>query len=316
MQYIREDQKCEQPGIYAFDASKLAWQSSFNAADHPDDENADNTVLAGSYGYQVPEPVQSVIGGSSNGGATATQPASGPATDGPFKTGVPPVFTVTGTGSTATVMNPGGGPNSPGGSNGPSGGTIAAGVIAALAGLLALYLGFCAWLWRRQVRAYKKHMVIANRYGEDDFKYDGIAAGAAGAVGEKLRKKGQNSARPSGNGGGTADEDRIHFSWVGQLHEPSPGSGSARHGSLAQSHSDEDRNLWGFGYDNYPESGARISASAAEGGGVNRSKSNGTWSTRSGNSAEALLDGREPNFFSVVLGPRRALRVVNGMEES
>ncbi|KAK5628333.1 hypothetical protein RRF57_004048 [Xylaria bambusicola] len=313
--YIGDNQKCEQPGIYAFDASKLSWQSSFNAADHPNDENADNTVLAGSYGYQVPDSVQSVIGGSSDGGATATQPASGPATDGPFKTGVPPVFTVTGSGSTATVTNPSD-PGSPGGSNAPRGGTIAAGIIAGLAGLLALYLGFCAWLWRRQVRAYKKHMAIVNRYGEDDFEYGGAAA----AGGEKLRKKENNNARPSGSGGGTVDEDREHFSWVGQLHEPkfmtssdepSPGSGSGR-GSLAQSHSNEDRNPWGFGYDNYP-GGARISAAE---GGVNRSKSNATWSTRSGNSAEALLDGREPNFFSVVLGPRRALRVVNGMEES
>jgi len=27
------------------------------------------------------------------------------------------------------------------------------------------------------------------------------------------------------------------------------------------------------------------------------------------------MDGHEPSFFSVVLGPRRALRVVNGLEE-
>ncbi|KAI0432569.1 hypothetical protein F5Y09DRAFT_135858 [Xylaria sp. FL1042] len=321
--YIDEEIPCEQPGIYAFDASNLVWQSSFNAADHPADDNADNTVLAGSYGYQVPGAVQSVIGGSSEGGATATQPASGPATDGPFKTGVPPVFTITGTASTATVTNPGSGdPGSPDNSDAHRGGTIAAGVVAALAGLSALYLGFCAWLWRRQVRAYKKHMAIANRYGEDDIEPGGMAAAAA-AGNEKLRKKEQsNSARGGSGGGGSAvDEDRDHFSWVGQLgepkfmsssDEPSRGSGSG-FGSMDRSRSSEDRRPWGLGYDSY--TGNARGGAAAEGSGVNRSKSNATWSTRSDNSAEALLDGREPNFFSVVLGPRRALRVVNGMEE-
>ncbi|KAI1276776.1 hypothetical protein F5Y07DRAFT_129300 [Xylaria sp. FL0933] len=327
--YIGEDIPCEQPGIYAFDASNLVWQSSFNAADHPADDNADNTVLAGSYGYQVPGPVQSVIGGSSDGGATATQPASGPATDGPFKTGVPPVFTITGTASTATVTNPGSdNPGSPANSDAHRGGTIAAGVIAGLAGLLALYLGFCAWLWRRQVRAYKRHMAIANSYGENDFEPGGVAAAAAAAGGnEKLRKKEQASTARGGSSGGSGgavvDDDRDHFSWVGQLHpgepkfmassdEPSPGSGSG-FGSFDRSRSSEDRGPWGLGYDSYganPRGGA-----AAEGSGVNRSKSTATWSTGTDNSGEALLDGREPNFFSVVLGPRRALRVVNGMEE-
>ncbi|KAI0423151.1 hypothetical protein F5X98DRAFT_382457 [Xylaria grammica] len=316
--YIGEDIQCEQPGVYAFDASNLVWQSSFNAADHPADDNADNTVLAGSYGYQVPGAVQSVVGGSSDGGATATQPASGPATDGPFKTGVPPVYTVTGTGSTATVTNTGvGNPGSlDGDSNSHRGGTIAAGVVAGFTGLLALYLGFCAWLWRRQVRAYKRHMAIANGYGEEDLGDGGIAAGAGG---DKLRKKYSKGIR----GGNITDDDREHFAWVGQLQpgepkfmassdEPSPGSGTG-FGSSERSHSTEDRNPWGFGYDNYVDGTGGGGTTA--GGGISRSKSDATWSTRSGRSAEALLDGREPNFFSVVLGPRRALRVVNGMEE-
>ncbi|TGJ84166.1 hypothetical protein E0Z10_g4612 [Xylaria hypoxylon] len=314
--YIGEDIPCEQPGIFAFDASNLAWQSSFNAADHAADDNADNTVLAGSYGYQVPGAVQSVVGGSSAGGATATQPASGPATDGPFKTGVPPVFTVTGSASTATVTNPGIGYENPGSSDGnsnsnaPRGGTIAAGVIAGTAGLLALYLGFCAWLWRRQVRAYKRHMAVANGYGGENIGDSGIAAAAAG---ERLRKKDPNST------GGAIDGDGDQFAWVGRLHpgepkfmtssdEPSPGSGTG-YGSSERSHSIDDRGPWGIGYDSY--AGGAIDL----GGGIKRSKSNATWSTRSDRSAEALLDGREPNFFSVVLGPRRALRVVNGMEE-
>ncbi|KAI3332055.1 hypothetical protein HD806DRAFT_179372 [Xylariaceae sp. AK1471] len=325
--YIGEETQCEQPGIYAFDASNLKWQSSFNAANHPANENAGNTVLAGSYGYQVPGVVQSVIGGSSEGGATATQPASGPATDGPFKTGVPPVFTVTatGSGSTSTVTNfPGGGG---GGSSSRNGGTIAAGVIAGFAGLLALYLGFCAWLWRRQVRAYKRHMAVANQYGEEDYGNSSIGATvgtscpaqtATAAISEKLRKKDPNT-RGSSSGGGTTDSDREHFAWVGQLQpgepkfltssdEPSPGStGRTGSGSIGRPRPSEDRNPWGFGYDSYAGGGGDV--------GIDRSKSGATRSTMSGTSAEALLDGREPNFFSVVLGPRRALRVVNGMEE-
>lgn len=366
--YIGEDIPCEQPGIYAFDASNLAWQSSFNAGDHPADADVDNTVLAGSYGYRVPGPVQSVIGGSSDGGATATQPASGPATDGPFKTGVPPVFTVTATeeGSTATVTSPGGEITAPSNGNGGNGGgnnssesssddarrggLIAAGVVAGFAGLLALYLGFCAWLWRRQVRAYRKHMAISNGYEPDDsedfsFARRGVApagsAAAAAAAGgvissEKLRKKDPSSrfSRSSfSRGRGRAaldddnDNDAEHFAWVGQLQpgrpgpgfldvsgEPSPGSrsgsgsasGSARVGRLRPS---EDRSPWAFGYDSYG------SGAGDAGGGIDRSKSDATRSSNSGASAEALLDGRQPNFFSVVLGPRRALRVVNGIEE-
>ncbi|KAI0406093.1 hypothetical protein F4802DRAFT_613721 [Xylaria palmicola] len=332
--YVGEDKNvaCESPGVYAFDASALAWRSSFAAADHAADANADNSVLAGSYGYRVPGAVQSVIGGSSDGGATATQPAAGPATDGPFKTGVPPVFTVTATGPGATVTGPGGGSGG-GGGIGPSGGdggdgasarrggTIAAGVVAGVAGLLAFYLGFCAWLWRRQVRAYKKHMAIANSYGDADFEYDGAAV----VAGEKPRGKDANAL---GSSRGSA--------WVGQLQpgepkfmgggsgsasggEASPGSGSGS-GYLGRTRPSEDRGSLGLGYDGGSPfgdggGGRAVMMGAGGGGGLDRSKSSATRSTMSGGSAEALLDGREPNFFSVVLGPRRALRVVNGLEE-
>lgn len=38
-------------------------------------------------------------------------------------------------------------------------------------------------------------------------------------------------------------------------------------------------------------------------------------SGESSSSAERLLDGQEPSFFNVVMKPRRALRVVNGLED-
>ncbi|KAI1417062.1 hypothetical protein F5Y13DRAFT_185894 [Hypoxylon sp. FL1857] len=314
--YVGTEIACDSPGIYNFDASNLQWKSSFDAADHPADDHSDNSILAGSYGYKVPGVVQSVIGGSSDGGATATQPASGPATDGPFKTGTPPVFTVTQAGSTATITNnPGatglgpGNPTSP--PSGANGGLIAAGVIAGLAGLAALYLGFCAWLYRRQVAAYKRHMAVANRYSgavEEDGGFGvagAAAAAAAGGMREKLRK-----THRRGSSSGSSEQ----FGWVGHLSEPkwmssgdepSPGTSGSGTGS-GRPRPSEDRNPWA--YDGYL-------GGAGNAGGVGRSKSSATRSTASGGSAEALLDGREPNFISVVLGPRRALRVVNGMED-
>ncbi|KAI1099386.1 hypothetical protein F4804DRAFT_337297 [Jackrogersella minutella] len=300
--YVGTEIACDSPGIYNFDASNLQWKSSFDAADHPADAGSENSVLAGSYGYKVPGVVQSVIGGSSDGGATATQPASGPATDGPFKTGTPPVFTITQAGSTATITNNPGATGVTSSNSAPppsstNGGLITAGVIAGFAGLAALYLGFCTWLYRRQVAAYKHHMVVANRYSgaaEGDSNGFGVAG-----MREKLRKH-QRRDSSSGNS--------EHFGWVGHpkwaaggVEEPSPGTSGSSGGRPRPS---EDRNPWA--HDSYLGAGA---------GGVGRSKSSATRSTASGGSAEALLDGRQPNFISVVLGPRRALRVVNGMEE-
>ncbi|KAI0141493.1 kelch domain-containing protein [Pestalotiopsis sp. NC0098] len=305
--YIGNTTDCDKPGIHNFDASSLQWKDSFTAGDHDADFDSDNTILAGSYGYQVPGAVQSVIGGSSDGGATATTPAVGPATGGPFLTGKPPVFTITASGSAATVTNSAPSPGSAATTSSRSGGLIAAGVIAGLLGLLAVYLGFCAWLYRRQVDAYKRHMAVANRYGGGSEGDDsvGLMAGAAG-MREKLRKhrRGSSSAE-------SADQ----FGWVGQMNEPkwhstsdepSPGSGtggssSGRHGPS------EDRYPWSWG------DGAGVGG--AGGAGLSRMKSNATRSTASGGSVDGLLEGREPNFFSVVMGPRRALRVVNNRED-
>ncbi|RYP48246.1 hypothetical protein DL768_005853 [Monosporascus sp. mg162] len=349
--YVGEDIPCDSPGIYVFDASGLQWRDRFEAADHPADNHADNSVLAGSYGYRVPEPVQSVVGGDAEGGATATTPAAGPATDGPFATGQAPVFTVTAPASTATVTSA---PDGSSGSGGTDAGKIVAGIIAGLAGLAALYLGFCAWLYRRQVDAYKRHMAVANRYNGEagDGEKDLVAGTGAGGVREKLLRKnaprcpltgshGRGSSEGGSSGDGAAGEQ---FGWVGhqqqqqQQQPPAPGwmtrarassdaaatasigegttsssgPGSAggavpggpssrqRRASL-QPRPSEDRSPWSA-YDGY----------AGGAGGIGRNKSDA--SASSGGSVEGLLDGREPNFFSVVLGPRRALRVVNVMD--
>ncbi|KAF7560354.1 hypothetical protein G7046_g3794 [Stylonectria norvegica] len=102
--YVGDSVPCD-PGFYVFDATSLTWKDKFEAGDHDADFHADNAVLAGSYGYSVPKAVQDVVGGSQDGGATATTPAAGPATGGPFATGKAPIFTIT-QGATATASSP------------------------------------------------------------------------------------------------------------------------------------------------------------------------------------------------------------------
>jgi len=304
--YLGEDSQCESPGVYVFDASNLEWTSGFKAGDHPADLNPENSVAAGSYGYQVPGKVQSVIGGNSEGGATATTPAAGPATGGPFATGKPPVFTITQGGSTATVTSfgptstsaPG---ESPGGSRGTNPGLIAAGVIAGVLGALALYLGFCAWLYRRQVAAYKRHLSQVNRYsGASPMQF-----GAAGFFPGRAEK----SSRRHNRDNSIVSEES--FSWVGtgvepkwMTDDPTPGSGS---GGTASGGS-------GSGPKRKSED-ARTFKSGPSGNDPRTSSSrHPNTDNDSISSTEQLLDGQEPSFFSVVMGPRRALRVVNSTE--
>ncbi|CAM1507116.1 Fc.00g067570.m01.CDS01 [Cosmosporella sp. VM-42] len=264
--YIGNNTKCD-AGFYVFDASTLSWQDSFKAGDHDPDFHPDNAVLAGSYGYSVPKEVQKVIGGNQDGSATVTTPASG-ATGGPFATGRAPVFTITQAGPTATSTH-----NSGSGSGGDDGGgndesprLIAAGVVAGVLGALALYLGFCAWLYRRQVRAYKRHLAIQNRY-----------SGASTLSSTSLVPPSSTANR----GGRNSHES---FGWVGPAgREPK-----------------------------WTPDQTTPSGSGSGGGKMSQDTRPGTSS--SGGSTEGLLDGQEPSFFSVVLGPRRALRVVNANE--
>lgn len=312
---------CESPGVWVFNAGTLKWQDGFNQLSEKPDLNADNSVLAGSFGYKVPEIVYKVIGGDGEGHATATVPAAG-ATGGPFATGKPPVYTVTAGAAapTATEYIPGGGSGS---NSRMSGGLIAAAVIAGVAVIAALYLGYCAWLYRRQVRAYKQHLAVANRYS-------GAAAGSRtnfgglayffGRKGSKESKKGREAARPpltektpyegaAGVAGvygahgpdlssSTADSrlrpgsNEPKPSWLSD--EPTPASGTGT-GSSGQNN-------------RTPEEMYRLSLDFA------RTRRKGSDSGNSEGSAEGLLSGQEPSFFNVVLGPRRALRVVNGME--
>lgn len=166
--YVGQNISCDSPGIYVFDASELKWANQFTALSGGNDLNQQKAQsqnkagLSGSYGYQVPAAVQSVIGGQATGGATVTAPALAPK-DGPLATGKPIIYTVTGPGG-ATVTEtayPGGGGSAA--SSGPNIAAIVAGVVAGVLLLVACYLGFCAYVYRRQLQLYKDHVAMSQR---------------------------------------------------------------------------------------------------------------------------------------------------------
>ncbi|KAF2863040.1 hypothetical protein K470DRAFT_242443 [Piedraia hortae CBS 480.64] len=193
--YVGTDLSCESPGIYVFDLSTTQWVTSFTAGDKSNDAGtrqnplnqqsgqkanaSDAGGLEGSYGYAVPQIVIDVIGGNANGGATVTKPAVA-ATNGPLATGKPKTFS-TPSGATPTGSS---GSSSKGGDSSSDSGTstggassqkkskpnIAAIVVGTLCGVLALiaiYLAFCAYLYRKQVALYKHHLEMARAEKEE-----------------------------------------------------------------------------------------------------------------------------------------------------
>jgi hypothetical protein len=173
--YVGKNLSCDSPGIYVFNMSSLEWQNQYNALpggnelnQQPAQEDAAKNQgyvgVSGSYGYTVPKAVQSVIGGNSTGGATLTKPVQTP-TGGPVATGAPPTFTVPGTTQTAVVGGGGGGISHDNGTTGPNTPAIIAGVLAGVLGIAAIYLGFCAWLYRKQLSMYKRHLALTQGVG-------------------------------------------------------------------------------------------------------------------------------------------------------
>ncbi|KAJ0104071.1 hypothetical protein J7T55_006997 [Diaporthe amygdali] len=299
---------CDSPGIYVFNASSLEWGSSFRAlAPSADAESAGNSVMAGSYGYVVPEEVISVVGGGPSGSATITQPAAS-ATGGPFATGKSPVFTITASGSTATITSP----PSPGPKNssgGDRGGLIAAIVIACLAGLAAGYLGYCAWLYRRQVRAYKTHLAVQNRFPARSASHGSFLFGAFGRRKSNADGKEETAwlaghRRDASDASSSAGDNS--FAWVGRdnLLDPNSNSNSNRFTPTSSGA----RPSYGDEAKGGPSSGSGTSPGEAGSNGRPRRDSMSGASTSS-------LEGQELSFFSVVMAPRRALRVVNGLED-
>ena len=196
--YVPKNLTCDSPGIFVFDASQLKWRTSFtvlngaNAQNQQSAQAQDAYGLSGSYGYQVPAVVQSVIGGGGSGGATVTAPVQQP-TEGPLATGKPIIYTVTGSnGATVTETSTVTSGSSPSNQQkgGPNIAAIVAGVVAGLFAVLAGYLGFCAWVYRRQLTLYKNHVAMSQRAaasGIDEktgFLYPSSTQGSSGVRGK------------------------------------------------------------------------------------------------------------------------------------
>ncbi|MCJ1437713.1 hypothetical protein MMC27_007100 [Xylographa pallens] len=277
--YVGQNQSCDYPGIYVFDASELKWVNQFttltggDTEDQQESQSKNSTGLTGSYGYQVPAAVQVVIGGQATGGATVTAPAV-TATSGPLATGKPIIYTVTASnGATVTeTASPqgGGGSSGNGGTtgsssnakSGPNIAAIVAGVIAGLLFIVCCYLGFCAWVYRRQLQLYKNHVAMSQR------------AAVAGPNEKTAFMFGRGSTENSSSRPGKYSTD--------QSSGPSANRSSALNSS---SH----------------ESGVPPMPSLGPVGGNSTTNS----------STEDLMTGVEPSFVGVLLNPRRSLRVIN-----
>ncbi len=172
---------CESPGIYVFDLSNLQWVNQFTALSaspsalsleqnplnqQPNQLYSANSPggLEGSYGYEVPEAVISVIGGGKTGGATLTTPVV-TATGGPLKTGSPITYTVTATNGVVTTQTaaPGAGSTYSEGKSGPNIAAIVVGTVCGVLFLVICYLLFCLFLYRKQLKLYKQHVEMSQR---------------------------------------------------------------------------------------------------------------------------------------------------------
>ncbi|KAI9718982.1 MAG: hypothetical protein M1828_006358 [Chrysothrix sp. TS-e1954] len=165
--YVGTQLSCDSPGTYVFDLSKLQWVNQFTSTSdrksnphsiqHAQLQNP--KALPGSYGYEVPAVVQSQIGGAASGGATITKPIA-TATGGPLATGSAVTYTVTGANGAVATETGYASPNDT--SSGSDHKTeiiaIVVGVVAGILLVVAIYMGICAWLYRKRLRLYQDHM--------------------------------------------------------------------------------------------------------------------------------------------------------------
>ncbi|KAJ9611097.1 hypothetical protein H2200_004280 [Cladophialophora chaetospira] len=208
--YVGQDLSCDSPGVYVFNTSSLQWEGNYVALDTDDNLNRqksqqnDPSALQGSFGYAVPAKVQSVVGGNAVGAATVTSPAQA-ATQGPLATGSPVTYTVTqpdgsvatetsaptGTSGGQPGVQPGSSETQKSGGSGTNVGAIVAGVIAGLLAVVAAYLAFCVWVYRKQLALYKNHVALAqNQHLSGDPRF----IGAAGIGGRPYTDKSQPSS--------------------------------------------------------------------------------------------------------------------------
>ncbi|CAK3910703.1 1,3-beta-glucanosyltransferase gel3 [Lecanosticta acicola] len=304
---------CDSPGIYVYDLSALEWVNQFTASSPGTDDGSSSSSgsgsgstgsknpfnqqlaqkysssspggLEGSYGYQVPDAVIKVVGGDKTGGATLTTPVN-TATAGPLATGKPVTYTVTNAdGSTTTSTS---GPNSSNGSSGGGSGTnvgaIVAGCVAGFFFIVACYLAFCAWVYRKQLQLYKRHAELAQAQarGEKVPAIPGLLP-SDNAASSRNTPSHPSSSQGAGFGPWAAiNSENASFHSRGE----SGGGGGGSTGLL----------------------GAAGAGTAVGGAGYSSLRRG---SEGSDAQDEDLLGGREPTFIGVMLNPRKSLRVVN-----
>ncbi|KAK7532820.1 kelch repeat protein-like protein [Phyllosticta citribraziliensis] len=290
--YVGTELSCDSPGVYVFNTSSLEWATRFTAlsdreinpfSQHPNQAGSNVSAgLEGSYSYLVPSPVVKVVGGNATGGATATTPAQS-ASAGPLATGKPLTYTISGpTATTTSTIN-----NTTDSSTGPNIGAIVAGVIAGVAGVGAAYFGFCAWIYRRQVALYKRHMAMAHSSPSHHGRNASI----------------NNSATGTGTFTGSSGGNNALHSAQTSLGGEGEGVGAVVGGTAAVNNS-------GWAGNGLPAGGgARERERYGSGAGLMppQPRSNAS-------STDDLLAGQEPSFWGahgVLLNPRRSLRVIN-----
>jgi len=245
--YIGQEISCESPGVYVFNLSSLAWQTTYNSVSGSSKDNpfsqqlsqrgaSKDSGLQGSYGYQVPKAVYDVIGGSETGGATVTAPVQ-TATSGPLATGKPITYTVTGPNGaviTETGIAPPG--QAPGNNGGTNVGAAIAGAVAGFLFLIALYLAFCALVYRKQLAVYNAQNPA---YHSTDQQPHGILANA-------WKRASFLPGRHSGGKASTEASSRFSGSTVPVGHRREDSAGFPVYGDGPPAGSDEDLMMNGF----------------------------------------------------------------------
>lgn len=186
--YVGDDISCDSPGVYVFNTSSLTWGTQFTALSGTDAQDSSGGVFAessnpfsqqlaqrgsnatsgleGSYGYTVPDEVVSAIGGGATGGATVTAPVQ-TVSEGPLATGKPITYTVTGADGSVTTQTAAAGAGYNNRDTGPNVGAIIGGVLAGVFFVIAAYMAFCAYIYRRQLQLYKNHVGMAQAHAAD-----------------------------------------------------------------------------------------------------------------------------------------------------
>lgn len=330
--YVGKSILCDSPGMYVFNASSLTWSSDYTSLSSSSSEssttaaeNGADSGLDGSYGYTVPDAVQSVIGGGPYGSAAISVPAAGTPTSGPIATGKPPVFTITQAGSTvtaqatSTVSSSSSSDAAAATGNGKNHGAIAAGTIAGVLAGVAAYLAFCTWLYRRQVKVYRRHVAMSQRasggylmppqtvFGDRSEKVSPSGPRPLlGAFGTDISQSNHSGSTSTGSGapvfgrmsGGSADGGASSYERV-RDHGDNSGAYLAPQRTAETTHT----TISGYHRPGAPPAAAAAADYPWEGSSVHTTGSMG--------SMDDLVSGQEMSFFSVVMSPRRTLRVIN-----